>query len=386
MKMKVDLCRGPPNRGRARWCFEQVTLTGKNFKYPNVLLQTGGHLVQPVHEMTMSTNVSTADTHDHTLRDVNFVSAKSGKYFFFIYNTDNYFHFLYDSLPILLDYLRLREDPEFAGIQLLMTPSHKCPFVYDCLQLLGITPDDIEYASYGFQYECVVVVNSYTHDGQSNDRPHPDAETIYSMMKDAAYKTPIDTPKKFYVSRRSWVHGDTSNIGTNYTTRRKMMVEDELVEKLRGKGYVEVFCETLSMAEKIQYFANATHIVGAIGGGMCNLVFASPLCKVVSINSPEFDTINRRFLYTMDHTDLTQYTDTRTSSPLYRRARAGERIGEVVEVRDGQVQLEIGDGVSWNHSDSHSRVWVSETEVEYLDKGLNSPWYFEVNKCIEFIQ
>jgi len=333
----------------------------------------------------MSTHVSTV-VEDYTPQQINFISAKRGKYFFFIYNTDNYFHFLYDSLPMLLDYLRLREDPEFAGIQLLMSPTHKCPFVYDCLQLLGITSDDIEHACIGFQYECVVVVNSYTHDGQSNDPPHSDIKEIYAKLKAAAFKMPIETPKKFYVSRRSWIHGDVSNIGTNYTTRRKMMVEDELVEKLREKGYVEVFCEKLSMAQKIQYFANATHIVGAIGGGMCNLVFALPSCNVVSINSPEFDTINRRFLYTMDHTHLTQYTDTQTVSPLYRRARVGEMIGEVVEVRDGDVQLEIGDGVSWNHSDTHSRVWVSESEVEYLDKGLNSPWHFEVNKCIRTIQ
>lgn len=383
--MRVSVCKGPPNRGRARWCFENVTLTGKNFKYPNVLLQTDGYLIQPVHEMTMSTNVSTA-VENYTPQQTNFISAKRGKYFFFVYNTDNYFHFLYDSLPILLDYLRLREDPEFRGIQLLMTPTQKYPFVYDCIQLLGITPEDIEYASSEIQYECVVVVNSYTHDGQSNDPPHPDINDIYAKLKNVAFKTPVETPKKFYVSRRSWIHGDLSNMGTNYTTRRKMMVEDELVEKLREKGYEEVFCEKLSMAEKIQYFANATHVVGAIGGGMCNLVFASPSCKVVSINSPEFDTINARFLYTMNHTDLFQFKDTQTLNSLYRRVRYGNDLGEIVNIDGNKLQLNIGNGTTWNFNDEPQLMWVDESNVEYLDNGINSPWYFEVNKCIETIQ
>lgn len=303
---------------------------------------------------------------------------KKGKYFFFIYNTENYFHFLYDSLPIVLEFLKLRREAK-----LLMSPqSLKFPFVYDCLQLLGITIDDIEYASYGVQYESVAVVNSYTHDGQSNDPPHHDIWKLYNRMKSAAFQTPIETPKKFYVSRRSWIHGDTSNMGTNYTTRRKIMVENEFVEKLKSKGYEEVFCEKLSMAEKIQYFANATYIVGAIGGGMCNLVFSSPACKVVSINSPEFDSINARFLYTMTHTNLTQFKDTQVASPLYRRVRTGDNIGEVIAVKEENLQIALGNGITWKDG----ITWVDESNVVYLDNGLNSPWHFDVKKCIENIQ
>lgn len=382
MKMKVSVCKGPPNRGRASWVFENAVLTGNTLDYPNVLLSTGGELIQPVHEMTMSTQTTT-EIQDYVPRISDLLFMRRGCYFFFIYNTDNYFHFLYDSLPFVLEFLRLRASPEFEGMKLLMSPqSLTYPFVHDCLQMIGITVDDIEYASYGFQYERVIVVNSYTHDGQSNNPPHPDIWKLYSAMKTLAFKTQIETPKKFYVSRRSWIHGDTTNLGTNYTTRRKIMVEDELVEKLKTKGYMEVFCEKLSMEEKIQYFANATHIVGAIGGGMCNLVFASPKCKVVSINSPEFDRINARFLYTMQHIDLTQFTETWVSSPLYKRVRCGSKIGEIVAVHDGKLQIAVGNGITWNGG----LLWVNDTDVVYLDNGLNSPWYFDVNKCIQSIQ
>lgn len=375
MKMKVAVCKG--NRERKQWLFENVILTGTTLEYPNVLLYMEDQLVQPVHEMTMSTQTTT-ELEEYDPKMPELIYTKRGTYFFFVYNTENYFHFLYDSLPILLDFLKLRGDA-----RLLMSPqSLKYPFVHDCLQLLGIPAHAVEYASYGFRYERVIVANSYTHDGRSNDPPHPDIWNLYDRMKTAAYRTPVRTPKKFYVSRRSWVHGDTSNLGTNYTTRRKILVEDELVKELKSKGYEEVFCEKLTMAEKIQYFANATHIVGAIGGGMCNLVFSPPECTVVSINSPEFDTINARFLYTMRHTNLTQFKDTQVASSLYRRVRTGDKIGEVVAVKDEMVQIALGNGITWNDG----LIWVHERDVIYLDKGLNSPWHFDVKKCIELIQ
>lgn len=380
--MKMKVCQGLPNRGRGRWCFENAVLTGTS--YPTALIRTDDQVIQPVNELTLSTGVSTTEV--PIVKHAPIVRTYIGKVFFFLYNTDNYFHFIYDSLPILLEFLELRKNPDFIGIKLLLSPSIKYPFIHDCLKLLGISPEDTLTALTQCNYEVMVVTNSYTHDGQSNEPPHPDIWKVYSQMKEAAFKTPIETPKKFYVSRRSWIHGDTSNIGTNYTTRRKMMVEDTLVERLQEKGYVEVFCENLSMTEKIQYFANATHIVGAIGGGMCNLVFANPDCKVVSINSPEFDRINQRFLYTMNHTNLTQFRETQLVNRKYIRVRVGTEIGEIIDEVDDMLQINLGNGVIWNDSDPQYLRWVEVKDVVFLDKGLNSPWSFDVNKCIEITQ
>ena len=378
----MKVCQGLPNRGRGRWCFENAVLTGTS--YPTALIRTDDQVIQPVNELTLSTGVSTTEV--PIVKHAPIVRTYIGKVFFFLYNTDNYFHFIYDSLPILLEFLELRKNPDFIGIKLLLSPSIKYPFIHDCLKLLGISPEDTLTALTQCNYEVMVVTNSYTHDGQSNEPPHPDIWKVYSQMKEAAFKTPIETPKKFYVSRRSWIHGDTSNIGTNYTTRRKMMVEDTLVERLQEKGYVEVFCENLSMTEKIQYFANATHIVGAIGGGMCNLVFANPDCKVVSINSPEFDRINQRFLYTMNHTNLTQFRETQLVNRKYIRVRVGTEIGEIIDEVDDMLQINLGNGVIWNDSDPQYLRWVEVKDVVFLDKGLNSPWSFDVNKCIEITQ
>jgi hypothetical protein len=165
-----------------------------------------------------------------------------------------------------------------------------------------------------------------------------------------------------------------------------MLCEDELVDALKAKGYAEVFCENLTMAEKIQYFANATHVVGAIGGGMCNLVFASPSCKVVCIGSPEFESINRRFLFTMAHTDLTMFRDTRSVSNLYRRVKAEGIIGEVIAEEGDDLILSIGNGVTWNNAEEREVLRISKQDATFLDKGLNSPWNFSVEECMKLIQ
>jgi hypothetical protein len=138
----------------------------------------------------------------------------------------------------------------------------------------------------------------------------------------------------------------------------------------------------LTMAEKIAYFANATHVVGAIGGGMCNLVFAKPSCRVACIASPEFERINNRFLYTMSHTTLTMYRDTESTSLLYRRVRlpTGE-IGELV----AEDKVCLGNGVTWTAGQGQT-VSVDPSTLTFLDAGLNSPWSFDVEAFLQTIE
>jgi Glycosyltransferase 61 len=358
---------------------ENVILQGHTIYYPNVFLYSNSTLTMPINEKTMSLSLETNEFDTNFKLQLDTLKEVQTPVFFFIYNTDNYFHFLYDTLPILYQFFELRKID--SSIKLLMNPRRKYPFIYDSFKLLGITEDDVIIAERNVNYATIYVSNSLTHDGYSNEPPHRYIWSIYERMRNNAIEVPIKTPSKFYVSRRSWIHGDTSNIGTNYTTRRKMICEDELVELLMKHGYEEVFCEKLTMAEKIQYFWNATHIVGAIGGGMCNCVFAKPSCNVLSINSPEFDTINSRFLYTMKHTQLTQYKNTWICSNLYRRVKVGELIGEVIHIEDDILTINIGENITgWNLEDTYKQSKVHIKNVKFLDNGLNSPWCFSLDE------
>jgi hypothetical protein len=384
MKMKV-VQRDAAGRTRRLWTYRDVRLTGVTLTYPNVVLATEGECILPIVETTMSLGIgSVYETQDVVLPPL---LPSTGVYedpvFFFVYNTDNYFHYLYDALPILSEFFRLRES--HPTLKLLMNPAHEYPYIRDCLELLGLA-DCIVRADRETLYKTVYVASSPTHDGCPNDPPRNDVWDVYIRMKQAAFANPIPTPPKFYVSRRSWIHGDTSNLGTNYTTRRKLVVEDELVDLLAKHGYAEVFCEKLTMAEKIQYFANATHVVGAIGGGMCNLVFSPPTCRVVSLNSPEFAKINRRFLYTMVHTQLTQFTETYPVSGLYRRVRIGDQIGEIIEQIGPSLLVRTNpSGVTFQNEDAFQTIVVDESAVVYLDGGLNSPWSFHVDGVAKYI-
>lgn len=380
MKMKVT---PRPSAGRdteTLTTFVHVRLVGDI--YPSVYLRIDGGLVQPVLETTQSTGVSTTDVVDIDVPDIPLISRMVDPVFFFIYNTDNYFHFLYDTLPILHHYLRLPEPRP----KLLMNPRHWYPYILDSLRLFGITNKDIVIADQSTEYMNVLVGSSPTHEGCSNESPQSSVWDVYTHMRRSAGTPTQQFPRKIYVSRRSWIHGDTSNIGSNYTTRRKMLCEDELVNALESKGYIEVFCETMTMVEKIQMFADATHVVGAIGGGMCNLVFSRPECIVTCLASPEFERINHRFLYTMNHVRLTMFQNTWSTSILYRRAKTGPDIGEVI-AEDGDIlTLAIGNGTTWNQTASHTLVKVTKSQCTFLDEGLNSPWYFHVTECMKLIQ
>lgn len=369
MKIKQ---REPAGRSYKQWVYKDVQLTGIDLFYPNVLLKTNDELIFPICETTMSLQVGSVYecmNMEISLPDAPVLREETSPVFYFIYNTDNYFHFLYDALPILSQYS--------SSMKLLINPKHKYPYIEDCLRLLGIPQSQWVYADPNTLYHTLHVGSSPTHEGCPNEPPRSDIWQVYDRMKREAYKHPIETPLKFYVSRRSWIHGDTTNIGTNYTTRRKLMIEDELVEELKKKGYQEVFCELLTMAEKIQYFANATHIVGAIGGGLCNLVFAQSECRVLSLNSPEFDTINARFLFTMYHTNLTQYRDTYAVSNLYRRVRLPDGFGELVREDGDRIWVRSNKGVTFQQDDELPIVELTGP-INYLDNGLNSPWSFDL--------
>ena len=88
-----------------------VILTGRNNFYPNVLLYTNNNLISPYDEKIMSLNKDSF--YDDNKYDFNFKNIQNNlikeHVFFFIYNFDNYYHFLYDTLPYLYTYLELKK-------------------------------------------------------------------------------------------------------------------------------------------------------------------------------------------------------------------------------------------------------------------------------------
>ena len=371
-----------------------VTFCGTNLHYPNLLAQIGSSLISPYDERVMSLqrdsfykdnlyqgSLTTPTIHEKT------------PVFFFALNVDNYFHFLYDSLPYLYYYKQICE--KVPDCCLLVQTSHPSKanlprFVFETFDLLGIK--NIQFLKKDFLYEVVYFGLSLTHGGKSNAPPHPAAFSIWNALCEQANKqcsrVPID---KMYVSRRSWLSKDKTNIGTNYTTRRRCVNEDELVDYLVSKDYQEVFCEDLTMAEKIYLFSHAKEVTGVIGGGMCNVLFCPPSTKVYCLDTPDFSTINKRFLYSMQHTDLSlvsvcSLAPFQGNFSLYTRVKITgvpsyqEKVGEIVDYRNDFYTLQISnDGVAGFSQDfTYETLSLPEANLIPLDKGLNSPYVCNV--------
>ena len=370
--------------------FENCIVTGLNLYYPNVLIKFENELVLPTLERTMSLKSGTIYEKnmmfDYSEKDCKNIC--NIPLFFFIYNTDNYFHFLYDSLPYLISYLRLKSDiPELKLLMQYPNEQKNCfyPFINEFLEILNIFKEDIILVDENTLYSEVYVSTSYTHDIDSNLPPRKEIYNFYqnivSIVKDN-YSANVVTPQKIYISRRTWLHNDFSNIGTNYTTRRRLVNEDEIVENLKREGFTEVFTENLTTIEKILYFANTTPVVGAIGGGISNVLFSPKTTKLEAIVSPTFLDVNSRFKYSLDCVDVNYNFNTehveKTEFKTYMRVKTkdGSIIGEIEKVYDNKLLVSYTDGsnTGWNAQNHYKQVELNMEEVERLDNGLNSHW------------
>ena len=371
--------------------FQNCTCTGINLHYPNVLINARENLVLPLLEKTMSLNMGTI--YEKQDMEFNYIKKEAinvckTPLFYFIYNTDNYFHFLYDSLPYLISYLHLKQ--EIPELKLLMQyPNEQkknfYPFINEFFEILNITNEEIIMVNDMTIYNDIFISTSYTHDIDSNLPPRKEIYDFYKhiVLSVKAKYIKISVPKKIYVSRRTWLHNDFSNIGTNYTTRRRMTNEDEFVEKLQNEGYTEVFTENLSTIDKILYFANATHVVGAIGGGLSNVLFSPKTTKLEAIVSPTFLDVNGRFKYSLECVDVHYNYDTshieKKEFKTYMRVKTkdGNIIGEIEKVNDDKLFVSYSDGsnTGWNSLNEYKSIELNIKDVVKLDCGLNSPWY-----------
>jgi len=328
--------------------FFNSQFTGLSTHYPQPLLYShkDKKLYLPLIEKFMSLNRGTVYEENmvYELDLPKFKKFCDEPVFYFVYNTANYYHFIYDTLPYLYSFFKERQ--LIPHLKLLVSPpegkSDLYPFVWECLELLGICRDDVVFLDNETLYNAVIVSSSLTHNGLSNTPPHAGLFDIINRMKGD-----YQGPEKIYVSRRTWLHNNLDNIGTNYTERRRCVNEDEVAELFKSYGYEEVFCENMSMKEKIGLFNSAKYVAGPIGGGMCNVIFSPPETKVISINSPLFFDINKRFEYSMSHTQLYHFNDT-------------EFVEKVEESVDSDGALSISGG-------------------------LNSPWKVDLNKLTTFL-
>ena len=88
-------------------------------------------------------------------------------------------------------------------------------------------------------------------------------------MLAAASVEPSSGGRKLYVSRQA-------------TDRRRVSNDDLVAAMLTSQGYETVCPEALSVRQQIELFASATHVVGASGAALTNMIFAAPGASIVA--------------------------------------------------------------------------------------------------------
>ena len=81
--------------------------------------------------------------------------------------------------------------------------------------------------------------------------------------------TRLESADYIYVSRR-----DTLD-------RRRLVNEDEMVNKIVSLGFIEIFPGDYSLEEEMWIFSRAKMVVGPFGSGMANIIFCSPGARVI---------------------------------------------------------------------------------------------------------
>lgn len=378
--------------------YKNVILTGRNYYNPNVLFYNGD-IISPYDEKVMSLNKDTF--YDNNIYEFDMKELEKEyniirePVFFFIYNFDNYYHFLYDTLPYLYTFLYLKK--QYPQLKLLVNYPNKFKkefykFNIDFLEKI-INLDDMIIHDGKNKYLNVYVSSSLTHGGFSNNPPRNEIFEIYNLIKSKInLANNINLPKKIYISRRTWINQDKSNIGTDYTTRRKMINEDELVDKLTKLGFVEIFAENLSSDEKIKLFSNAEIVIGSIGGGMANLLFCNKKTKSIIIVTPYFLEINYRFKYSLELSNYIYFNDVKTYTqdnliPLFCRVKINstDKIGEIIEYSNNKYLINISDNdvAGFNNNLKYKNEWFNEKDFTLIDNGLNSPYIVNVDDLIK---
>jgi capsular polysaccharide biosynthesis protein len=415
------------NRDIRLYKFKEVIITGISNFYPNILLKqlSDNYLILPTKEMTMSLNKRSYyeesnmnfDYKDIDLSKIKQLNPKDSiilgnkniilePVYFFIYNTENYFHFIYDTLPYLYSFLQLRKtNPK---IKLLMNFINKnkndfIPFVIEALELLDITRDDIIIHDTNNIYNQLYLSSSLTHNGLSNSPPRKEIFEIYDLMiKNARLKYEIGIKnlnlKKLYISRRTWTNkSNLKNIGTNYTNRRKLMNEDDLVELLKKENFNEIFGENFSFLEKVILFNNAEEVIGSIGGTIVNCVFCNKNCRVTCLVSPDFLRVNKRIKFSLINKNVKYFEDTYLDTENNKipsnvrieiiNGKYKGFLGEIVKYEnENKYLINLGDGrnIGWSNNEKYNKIILSDDNFKQLDFGLNSPWYIYLKKFLDF--
>jgi capsular polysaccharide biosynthesis protein len=185
-------------------------------------------------------------------------------------NGDNYYHWLFDSLP-RLRLLELAGYPldGFAGFVM----NNASPdFQWQSLARAGIAADRLVRATKRSVLRCEQLVVP----SMPGPRGFPAPWLCRYLRELLLPRNPPQATRRIYISRR-------------HARGRKILNEDEMLPLLERQGFDIVHAERLSFDQQISLFASAEEVIAVHGAGLSNLVFAPPGARVLELRSPAHD-------------------------------------------------------------------------------------------------
>jgi hypothetical protein len=180
---------------------------------------------------------------------------------------NNYGHTLTEILPRLINLAR----SPLRDVRLLL-PNGMAgfePTLHSLLGLLGIAADLVF-----VDEKQVTSVGNLVYIGPVSQHNRRKSQTVLAF-RDLMWRSLAITPQPH---RRLYIERPPSE-------QRGLVNAPEARAVLEAAGYETVHPATLPFNDQVALFSQASHIVGTLGAGLTNVLFAPPSCRVVMIDN-----------------------------------------------------------------------------------------------------
>ena len=190
---------------------------------------------------------------------------------------NNYYHFLLETLPAILESCRRSGD-------ILQSPiviDRGSRFCAQVLRWLGFNGYIHENLGRGLCLDGPSIVNISYLPEISFNALMTRVQELRSLFDGLVHSASTSSlPQKIFIERRS---GGSFTGGQN----RRFFPQDKFHQDLRSMGYTLVYLEDMSVMTQIRLFACAKRIACVHGAGLANIIFSAPHCKITEFVSSE---------------------------------------------------------------------------------------------------